>query len=457
VHRGDENSGNWIKRFGNRIDPTTNTAGTVATYLSYILGLVVFCVSVWWTIIFAFNGRLSEFKISSPDANHLEIFAGIIGFLFSMLIFWIARRTEQKTDSLFDLLARAWPGIQTDYGAGNSNSSDNATHEIERHLNDIERGLLVAPEEPLDEVNLILSSIAYGIEHSANELGRFAGVLEHIARHPKRRDETYKRNINIAIWPIVEHQIIWGADRLSLRDKVLDQNNGITPSLRALINAESRAGMEWSTKLPSWCSSKERMFNTLVQLKKICRFFEYCKNNDRKIFIEVDEIDQWNSRAFSCSFGNGKCYSLFIATSPVSSTTLSASHWTSIGFNSDNMTSFNHLKHVYDTCVTARHSLSEPISSNPESDLNLRHQNSDEAVRRTRQFLETPYRTIQEYFLLGDNWENWTKSSGAFAEFYALIHTKQNTEIERQRQPTTVASQPARGPVAVQVAQAKED
>lgn len=342
-----------------------------------------------------------------------------------------------------DILARAWPGRQTDYGARRENSHKDASNELVDHLRDIQLGMLVSPRQNLDEAHIMVSSLAYGIEHGPETLGRFVDVLEHLIEHDKRSSTQGKRVLRFAIWPKLEHQVIWGADRsrFFLDDSIKNVFSG-APAMRELIYGNGPSSQKWQSRLPTWLfqpgkrqasQKKHSAWLVFCHIRRIAKFFERANLLNRRLSIEVDEIEPWSGRAFMCKYDKNQTFSLFITTTPINSTILSASHWTTMGFSSESHVGYDQMKHMFDTCIEGRYSFSEPISSSPEGTGINKEPLSDAAVRRTKQFLESPYETIGEYFLLpsGNGWKDWSKAQ--FIEFYDSCHPRTVSEILRDQ------------------------
>ncbi len=413
IRHREEISLDWAKRgrdiLGERI---TALLWWIFLFLSVVVGLL----SVSWFVSSLLSGDFLNFHQRRIDATNLAIFSSVAGFLITALIFVLTDRIQKFSQYLLGYLARSWAGTQTDYGAGLVNSRKDAPKEVAFHLDDIERGFKVPKDVDLDEVNLMISSLAYGIEHSPETLGRFLGVLDYVTTHPRTTNNN-KRKIRIAIWPELEHQIIWGAQRSLLTTDFQPKLLKAPTALKIVENGTRANGIKWAQTLPNWCHSKKRTWGTIKQLQRLTRVFEHYRDNDRRIGIEINEIEQWNGRAFFAKYGVGQYFTHYIATTPISSSTLSATHWTTMGFTSQNLVSYRQLRHIYDTCVLARYSDSEVTSSSPNTNENIETQNSDAVVRVTRQFLERPAFTIGRYFLLPKGWERWTQCGNGFRQF----------------------------------------
>ncbi|MFU7529310.1 hypothetical protein [Qipengyuania sp. ASV99] len=413
IRHREEISLDWAKRSRDILGERT---GALLWWVFVIMSGVIGCLAIIWLSSSLFSGKFLNLHERDVDATNLAVFSSIAGFLIAALIFVLTDRIQKFSQYLLGYLARSWAGTQTDYGAGLVSSRQDAPKEVVFHLDDIERGFLVPNDIDLDEVNLVVSSLAYGIEHSPETLGRFLKVLKFVTTHPQTTNNN-KRKIRIAIWPELEHQVIWGAKR-SLLTNEFQPKLADTPSVQKIVGNDTLVnGNRWDEALPNWCESKKRTWETIKCLQELIKVFEHCRNYDRRIEIEINEIEQWSGRAFFAKYGANQYFTHYIATTPISSSTLCATHWTTMGFTSQNSISYRQLRHIYDTCVLARYSDSEATSSQPNVDPAIETQNSDAVVRVTRQFLERPAETLGRYFLLPDGWEKWKKFGNEFCEF----------------------------------------
>jgi len=400
-------------------------------------GLVV--VFIMLALIAAFNWlgwhiQIGTEEVGSGETKPLLFDLGRIGAVASIaslfgaavIAIWSVRLqrqaelTSKKADELQEYIYRTWPGSQTDYGAGFPNTRVHAPMEVQRHIEDIAKGFVVDETTNLDVSGFMLSSIAYGIEHSPQTLKRFVDVLEKSIGHKLFFRNAPTREVKIAIWPEPEHQMIWGADRQRLLgDDVWKENEKPAP-LRAMLEDDEHR-KAWLDETPAWCSNVKRFWQTVQQLQRIGTIFDTARGREKFISLHVNEIEPWSGRAFYNRHGDGETYSLLIITTPVNARILSANHWTTMGFHSESKYSYRQLEHIYNTCTRGRQEYSEEITSEPVSN-------------RTSEFKLKPFDAIGRYFLLPEGWGTWDKNAAE-----AWFAKKLGATVDREATDTEVA------------------
>jgi len=397
----------------NRLLKKLGPADLLILWLSILIAPIF--VTIAFLIIFSFisiNGFNAFFeKMSNLSLSSWGSAASVFSALSAVAILMYSRKLQYQSDKLRNYLFRSWPGSQTDYGANLTNTHTQKITEIERHIEDVEKGFEINDMNSLEEAGFLLSSIAYGLEHDNPQvLKRFIDVLYSVVGHPQFPTSNPKRIIKIGIWPIEEHQIIWGAKRESVIgcERIASQ-----PVLKNLTE-----DADWRKSSASWAADYKRFKSVLIQLKRIGRLCEIIKEKETQIQFEIDEIEPWSGRGFYNKHGRDNTFSLLIATTPINSQTLKASHWTTTGFHSYSFDSYRQLSKILDTCIKTRYGYSDGTSSNAVVDEDGAI-NTD-AVHLAVKFLDEPYKTLADYFLLQEGWEKWTEKERK--SFYEEIH-----------------------------------
>ena len=404
-----KNSDASIQKLLGKLGPLDLILLWITIIIAPIFITICFLIGFSYISLNGYNAFLQ--KVAQSSFGFWGSLASVLSFLVGAGILFFSYKIQNQSDKLSQYLFRSWPGSQTDYGANLSNTHTQKTTEIERHIEDIEKGFTLNDGNSLEEAGFLLSSIAYGIEHkNPAVLTRFIDVLHRVVSHPQLAVVNPKRIIRIGIWPIEEHQIIWGANRQNIVNcpKISKQ-----PVLRNLTEDST-----WKSSRPSWTTSYSRFKAVVKQLKRIGQLLEAVRKQETEIHFELDEIEPWSVRGFYNKSGRDNTYSLLIATTPINSQTLNASHWTTTGFHSHSFDSYKQLSKILDTCVKTRYSFSDGTSSKANKDI-PGEENTDKIVHLAAKFLNDPYDTLSDYFLLDKGWENWKEAETK--AFYASI------------------------------------
>lgn len=391
--------------------------------------VVAACILLILMVVIVAQLAISGFSLRNLDINFLGTLASIFSLGGAGLIAIWSVKLQRKSDllhseskELSEYVYRAWPGSQTNYGSGLSNTFEQSPDEVEKHLSDIERGFKIDEQTNFDVAGFMLSSIAYGIEHDAKTLSRFVTVLDNTVEHTMSFRNSPVRRLKIAIWPKPEHQVIWGADRNGFVEGQYSGSVSIGPAIENLIKTVS-----WKDGRPAWCKTERRFSDTISELQKIGLIFEKIKKREKFINVEVNEIEPWSGRAFFNRHGEGETYALLIITTPINSSTLSVNHWTTMGFHSESKYSYRQLEYIYKTCVQGRRGFSEPDTSpipNAEPENNGTRFDLSNRVELTRLFEDDPHETLRQYFLLPEGWQEWETEADKTRAYNALFPSK---------------------------------